>query len=1067
MNNKNTITLNGKISTQIPGLLIQELPPISKPLLRAEKEEIDGRDGDIITPLGYSSYNKEITIGLYGNYDIDQVIAYFNGEGTVIFSNEPDKYYNYQILEQIDFERLVRYKTATVTFHVQPFKYAAFEGDLILDPPADNLITIPDYSNTTNGVTVTAAGESVTITGKATTVTEVYLPIQSLSLDAGTYLLSATSSGTNPSSSSVRLIGSAPSNVDSLGGKYITLDEGTVTLQGALPASKTFNYIWFYINAGQTLNFSTTFELENQAQKVASGEGTSLALVGTSEAPFSRFDIKGDTYQQTYSGANLYNFSDTFDVGSGTTVTDDGFITMTGGNPASSTTNVYKNYFTNNLDLQTSSDYVVVVEVKSVSGTGKLVVCSSNQLAIGYSQVAQTRVVDFSSLTAGSIRVFSVTTRESFLSPGVGIRTYLQFRPGESGSITFRISVLVDTSVTPETFVYEPYVGGIPSPSPDYPQEPQTVKYQAMLRLTGKNLANADELYLPADVVRTEDGLQDTIESSTLTTYYSASSANPVGVYTVSFDAKIQNPDEAVCVLGSVAGIFGQDNLVLKNSDGEAADENDRMLTEEWKRFNFTVIATTSEIWTPERAMTLYFSTYTNSPVFELRNLQMEYGIAATDFDESDTQMYPIDFRIGKNMLSVDFLSMGGLTDGNPVSSVKYRVQNSTAPLGAMPNTPYTISAVLGSTVKGMMVQVQECDANTLFLRSSDWQQLAGGAYTFTTGSDTQILKLVFALSTTNTTVIENSTENTTEFDSPEEWLRGATIQVEAGDTATTYEDYESMELCKIGNYQDYITKSGDDWYLHKEVGKVELDGTENWVFRPNEDPFYYSLTLNVGQQTSDGKLFVSHYFLPTVSWAQRKVGAWFDSNLIIKTKGSLDNTQSLEDFKAWLSNNKPVFYFALATPTDIQITSPSAIAYLENLINHVHAYKDMTYISSLLAVPSSLPPIVGAEVLMSSDGVVTNAGNFPAKPKLTIYGTGNIGVSLNGIQMFEIALGDEGHITIDTAAMEAYQDTTDNLKNRLVVGDYDNFMLNTGENSITFTGTVTKCIVENYSRWL
>lgn len=124
----NNLILNNISSTTIQGLLIQNLPPISKPKIRAEAEEIDGRDGDIITTLGYGAYDKEFQIGLYKNFDIDQIIAYFNSSGTVTFSNEPDKYYNYQILEQIDFERLLRFRTATVKMHVQPFKYAVADN---------------------------------------------------------------------------------------------------------------------------------------------------------------------------------------------------------------------------------------------------------------------------------------------------------------------------------------------------------------------------------------------------------------------------------------------------------------------------------------------------------------------------------------------------------------------------------------------------------------------------------------------------------------------------------------------------------------------------------------------------------------------------------------------------------------------------------------------------------------------------------------------------------------------------------------------------------------------------
>ncbi len=124
----NYVILNGVKSTTIQGLLIQSLPPISKPLMRTSVMEIDGRDGDIVTPLGFHAYDKQMSIGLFGDFNIDEVIKFFNSKGTVIFSNEPDKFYNYQIIAQIDFERLIRFRTATVTFHVQPFKYSAVDS---------------------------------------------------------------------------------------------------------------------------------------------------------------------------------------------------------------------------------------------------------------------------------------------------------------------------------------------------------------------------------------------------------------------------------------------------------------------------------------------------------------------------------------------------------------------------------------------------------------------------------------------------------------------------------------------------------------------------------------------------------------------------------------------------------------------------------------------------------------------------------------------------------------------------------------------------------------------------
>lgn len=155
---RNYIILNGNISSNIQGLLIQSLPPISKPKIRTQVEEIDGRDGDIVTKLGYSAYDKEISIGLYGNYDVDEVINYFDSEGIIVFSNEPDKYYKYQILEQIDFERLIRYKTATVTLHIQPFKYSLSDTKRIFNITNETSIQVRNNGNIYSKPVITLYG---------------------------------------------------------------------------------------------------------------------------------------------------------------------------------------------------------------------------------------------------------------------------------------------------------------------------------------------------------------------------------------------------------------------------------------------------------------------------------------------------------------------------------------------------------------------------------------------------------------------------------------------------------------------------------------------------------------------------------------------------------------------------------------------------------------------------------------------------------------------------------------------------------------------------------------------
>ena len=120
---RNYVIINNTNSLTKAGLAIKELPPISKPAMRTLTEDINGRDGDLITKLGYAAYDKTFEIGLFGAFDINEIISFFNQEGKITFSNEPDKFYNFQTLNQIDYNSLIKFKTASVTIHCQPFKY--------------------------------------------------------------------------------------------------------------------------------------------------------------------------------------------------------------------------------------------------------------------------------------------------------------------------------------------------------------------------------------------------------------------------------------------------------------------------------------------------------------------------------------------------------------------------------------------------------------------------------------------------------------------------------------------------------------------------------------------------------------------------------------------------------------------------------------------------------------------------------------------------------------------------------------------------------------------------------
>lgn len=156
----NYIFWKGKYSRDINGLIICKLPPITKPKMRVKTETIDGRDGSIITELGYEAYDKTVEIGLTRNYDIDEIIDYFSGEGTLNMSNEPDKYYVGKIIDAVNYERLVRFKTAKIKINVQPFKYSATERMRTIVPTGQSL-EIRNNGNTTSKPIIRLYGSGI------------------------------------------------------------------------------------------------------------------------------------------------------------------------------------------------------------------------------------------------------------------------------------------------------------------------------------------------------------------------------------------------------------------------------------------------------------------------------------------------------------------------------------------------------------------------------------------------------------------------------------------------------------------------------------------------------------------------------------------------------------------------------------------------------------------------------------------------------------------------------------------------------------------------------------------
>ena len=164
--------------------------------------------------------------------------------------------------------------------------------------------------------------------------------------------------------------------------------------------------------------------------------------------------------------------------------------------------------------------------------------------------------------------------------------------------------------------------------------------------------------------------------------------------------------------------------------------------------------------------------------------------------------------------------------------------------------------------------------------------------------------------------------------------------QIEEGETATSYVPYFApIELAKIGTYQDYIYKSGDDWYVHKATEKMTLNGTENWSSGGSGTQVRFFITLNdIALQAYDWNasiVTVSNAFVGT-NWFQfyntaiDNAMCSHDSSHYLMVRATQFNDTSA--FKTWLQSNNVTVYYALATPTDTKITDTTLISQLEAL---------------------------------------------------------------------------------------------------------------------------------------
>lgn len=511
------------------------------------------------------------------------------------------------------------------------------------------------------------------------------------------------------------------------------------------------------------------------------------------------YDTKyaGDTYQQTYSGTNLFDYTDTIEVASGVTVGDDGWVTITYDNSGGGTTK-YLNYYTNKLPLSTSTNYNILLEIKNSTGNFSLYPVST----ASNSQFSANWYIRSGSISDGGIYSAVKMTNPDFNNDIISLRTTLSLSPGNSGSVTFRISLLADTSITPGTFVYQPYTGGVPAPNPDYPQEIQTVTGEQTVEVHGKNLFSGYT------------------KGTKLTPNNGAAISEPTAASSDYIPLSITGTKKAIISglpnnLYNFIAAYNADKVFLGRTG--AGNIPERLLSV--SAFSGGTPQGTGDI--AFLRVTVYENPNAQGVIDDIDNakIQLEEGSVATGYQPYQSQSYEINL-IGKNLFDKDNLSDGWFdTTGNinPDSSWKH-----TDYIPITPSTPYTTSGF----VNGGGTNPARCyyDANKVFISGVKHNNAA--QFVNTSPSNARYMRECC---------------KTTDID---------TLQIETGSSASSYAPYYNHELCKLGTYQDYIYKSGNNWYVHKEVqhlslGISDMDNNERY-------PGWRNMTVLVDTLGSD-----------------------------------------------------------------------------------------------------------------------------------------------------------------------------------------------------------------------
>ena len=182
--------------------------------------------------------------------------------------------------------------------------------------------------------------------------------------------------------------------------------------------------------------------------------------------------------------------------------------------------------------------------------------------------------------------------------------------------------------------------------------------------------------------------------------------------------------------------------------------------------------------------------------------------------------------------------------------------------------------------------------------------------------------------------------------------------------------------------------------------------------------------------------------------------------DIIIVVECSINDRENLidkiDEIKAWLIN---------AEESELIFSFQSDKKYIGQVVNAIDFKQVFKYTSSFPIIFNCRPFKYSTEdeiiTITQTGSNIYNEGTFKSEPIIKIFGSGYITLTIND-QDISVSDVDE-YITVDSVLKDCYKDEV--LKNADMIGEFP--VLNIGENTISFSGNVTKMEIQINVIWI